>query len=184
MRFVTVTIANKRDQEITIHDSHIVDSPLVIPNKNAVDSFSSSTDVVFHEFSKSGKFERFTANNRKIHYPIRELCIYILFLMCSPFFTGDVTMSLHGEQLTIDGLVSARDGTYNPYIPIYDSQMGIAVHMPKGMYIDLAEMRLMYDSGKLPTYVTYVSNVNTDLTYEQSSSQLIVFLIETAIYPL
>lgn len=79
MRFVTVTISNKRDQEITIHDSHIVDSPLVIPNKNAVDSFSSSTDVVFHEFSKSGKVERYTANNRKIHYPIRELLIDVSF---------------------------------------------------------------------------------------------------------
>lgn len=106
------------------------------------------------------------------------------FFIYSPFFTGDVTLSLHGEQLTIDGLVSARDGTYNPYIPIYDSQMGIAVHMPKGMYIDLAEMGLMYDSGKLPTYVSYVSNVDTDLTYEDSSSQLVVFIIETAIYPL
>lgn len=102
----------------------------------------------------------------------------------SPFFTGNVNLSLNGEQLTIDGLVYARDGTYNPYIEIYDSQVGIAVHMPKGAYIDLAEMRLMYDAGKLPVYVTYVSNVDTDLTYEQSASQVVVFLVEAAIYPL
>ena len=93
-------------------------------------------------------------------------------------------LSLQGEALTIDGLVSARDGTYNPYLNIFDSQVGLVVTIPKGIYIDLAEMQLMYDSGKLPPYVTYTSHVNTDLTYEQSSSQCIVFLIETSIYPM
>lgn len=93
-------------------------------------------------------------------------------------------LSLQGEQLTIDGLVFARDGTYNPYLPIYDSQVGLAVHLPKGVYIDLAEMHLMYDSGKLPVFVTYVSHVDTDLSYEDSTSQLIVFMLEATIYPL
>ena len=111
-------------------------------------------------------------------------CKASLLLLTSPFFTGSVQLSLHGEQLTIDGLVSSRDGTYNPYIEIYDSQVGIGVLMPKGVYIDLAEMRLMYDSGKLPVYVSYVSNVDTDLTYEESTSQLVVFLMESSIYPL
>ena len=111
-------------------------------------------------------------------------CITLFLLLISPFFTGSVQLSLHGEQLTIDGLVTARDGTYNPYIEIYDSQVGIGVFMPKGVFIDLAEMRLMYDSGKLPVYVTYVSNVDTDLPYEESNSQLVVFLMEASIYPL
>ena len=34
--------------------------------------------------------------------------------------------------MTIDGLVSARDGTYNPYLNIFDSQVGLVVTIPKG----------------------------------------------------
>lgn len=79
MRYVTIQLNNRHNQEFTIYDAHIVDAPLVIPNKNQVDSFKSSTDVVFHEYGKSGKFERYTANHRHILYPIRELYIHSIF---------------------------------------------------------------------------------------------------------
>lgn len=49
-----------------------MDAPLIIPRKSQIDSFSSSTDVIFYEWNKEGKFDRFTANKRKILYPIRE----------------------------------------------------------------------------------------------------------------
>ena len=72
LRFVRFTLNNRRIQEFTLFDSHIVDAPLIIPRKSQIDSFSSSTDVIFYEWNKEGKFDRFTANKRKILYPIRE----------------------------------------------------------------------------------------------------------------
>ena len=73
IRYVTISIQSDRRQELTIYDSHIVDAPLVVPNKSQIDSVNTNVDVVFHEFGESGKFERFTANKRKIFTPQREL---------------------------------------------------------------------------------------------------------------
>lgn len=58
------------------------------------------------------------------------------------------------------------------------------MYLPKGVYVDLAEMKLMYDTGKIPAYFSYVTNVDTDLSYEASKPQIIVFVAEASIYPL
>lgn len=93
-------------------------------------------------------------------------------------------MDLTGEQLHVEGVLSARDGTYNPYVDIYDSRVAMVLFVPRGVYVDLAEMQLMYDSGKIPAFIAYDDFVDTDSTYEKSTSQLIVFIDEAGIYPL
>ena len=93
-------------------------------------------------------------------------------------------MSLNEEELQIEGYIFAKDGSYNPRYSIYDSQFAAALYVPRGVYVDLAEMQLMYDAGKLPLFVSYTSFVDTDLHYEQSHPQLIVFIADSQIYPL
>ena len=93
-------------------------------------------------------------------------------------------MDLKGEQLHLEGYISTQDGSYSPYLPIYDSRTATVMYLPKGVYVDLAEMKLMYDTGKIPAYFSYVTNVDTDLSYEASKPQIIVFVAEATIYPL
>ena len=161
-----------------------VPQPIVIPHKNDLDRLDSPVDVVFYELGREGNFERFTANKRKILYPERELCLLSADLMHSPFWTTETSMTLEKEQLHIEAYLSARDGTYNPYINIHDSKTATMLYLPRGVYVDLAEMQLMYDAGKLPLFVSYTDFVDTDASYEEAKPQVIVFIAESTIYPL
>ena len=73
---------------------------------------------------------------------------------------------------------------YNPYINIHDSKTATMLYLPRGVYVDLAEMQLMYDAGKLPLFVSYTDFVDTDASYEEAKPQVIVFIAESTIYPL
>ena len=50
--------------------------------------------------------------------------------------------------------------------------------------VELAELALMYQSGKIPAYIAYEAFVDTDAVYEQAGSQLLVLIAEASIYPL
>ena len=184
MRFLEMNLRIERSEELTIYDSHIVPSPLIVTHRSRLGTPASHVDVIFHEYNGDGTFSRYTANRHLLMYPERELCLSFVLLIYSPFWTGSVDMKLDGEQLHIEGYISTQDGTYNPYLPVYDSRTAMVMYLPRGVYIDLAEMKLMYDSGKIPAYFSYVTNVNTDLPYEEAQPQMIVFIAEATIYPL
>ena len=183
-RWVSLKLQSHRSSELEISDAHHVPQPIVIPHKNDLDRLDSPVDVVFYELGRDGNFERFIANKRKILYPERELCFSLADLMHSPFWTTETSMTLEGEQLHIEAYLSARDGTYNPYVNIYDSKTATMLYLPRGVYVDLAEMQLMYDAGKLPLFVSYTDFVDTDASYEEARPQVIVFIAESTIYPL
>ena len=93
-------------------------------------------------------------------------------------------MTLENEQLHIEAYLSASDGTYNPYVNIYDSKTATVLYLPRGVYVDLAEMQLMYDAGKIPSFVSYENFIDTDAPYEKAKPQIIVFIAEAQIHPL
>ena len=72
-RWVYLKVEGHRRKELEISDAHHVPQPILIPHKNKLDRLDSPVDVVFYEYGSEGKFERFTANKRKIQYPEREL---------------------------------------------------------------------------------------------------------------
>ena len=103
----------------------------------------------------------------------------------SPFWTGDIDLTLSPtDQLTISGLVSASSGTYNPRYPIYDSRTAMVLYLPRGVYVELAELALMRQAGKIPEYISYQEFVDTDACFEEAGAQLLVFIAEATIYPL
>lgn len=93
-------------------------------------------------------------------------------------------MSLENEQLHVEAYLSARDGTYNPYVNIYDSKAAAMLYLPRGVYVDLAELQLMYDAGKIPAFVSYTDFVDTDAPFEDAAPQIVVFIAESTIHPL
>ena len=95
-----------------------------------------------------------------------------------------MSMTLENEQLHIEAYLSASDGTYNPYVNIYDSKTATVLYLPRGVYVDLAEMQLMYDAGKIPSFVSYENFIDTDAPYEKAKPQIIVFIAEAQIHPL
>ncbi|KAK8830962.1 hypothetical protein WA577_003662 [Blastocystis sp. JDR] len=174
MRFVELTLLLHSYQDLHIYDAHYVSSPLVIPHISSYGKPDSHVDLIFHQHNDDYTISRYLPNGKRILYPEREF----------PFWTGDVKMDLKGEQLHLEGYISTQDGSYSPYLPIYDSRTATVMYLPKGVYVDLAEMKLMYDTGKIPAYFSYVTNVDTDLSYEASKPQIIVFVAEASIYPL
>ena len=107
--------------------------------------------------------------------------MYFSLFISSPFWSGSIDLSLSSsDQLTVTGTLSAQDGTYNPHYPIYDSRTGVVLYLPRGVYVELAELALMYQSGKIPAYIAYEAFVDT----EQAGSQLLVVIAEASIYPL
>ncbi len=111
--------------------------------------------------------------------------MYFSLFISSPFWSGSIDLSLSSsDQLTVTGTLSAQDGTYNPHYPIYDSRTGVVLYLPRGVYVELAELALMYQSGKIPAYIAYEAFVDTDAVYEQAGSQLLVLIAEASIYPL
>lgn len=184
LRFIEFTLLLQSYQELHTYDSHYVSSPLVIPHISKYSYPESHVDLIFHELNDDYTMSRYLANGKKILYPERELCDLFYNVMTSAFWTGEVKMDLKGEQLHIEGYISTQDGSYSPYLPIYDSRTAMVMYLPKGVYVDLAEMKLMYDTGKIPAYFSYVTNVDTDLSYEASKPQIIVFIAEATIYPL
>ena len=109
----------------------------------------------------------------------------IFILIISPFWTGQIDLSLSStDQLTISGLISASSGTYNPRYPIYDSRTAMVLYLPRGVYVELAELALMQQSGKIPDYISYQEFVDTDACFEEAGAQLLVFIAEATIYPL
>ena len=104
---------------------------------------------------------------------------------CSPFWTGSLDFDLSStDQLTISGPISAAAGTYNPRYTIYDSRTAMVLYLPRGVYVELAELALMYQAGKIPAYISYQEFVDTDACYEEAGPQLLVFIAEASIYPL
>lgn len=184
MRFVELTLLLHSYQDLHIYDAHYVSSPLVIPHISSYGKPDSHVDLIFHQHNDDYTISRYLPNGKRILYPERELCLYSSCITTSPFWTGDVKMDLKGEQLHLEGYISTQDGSYSPYLPIYDSRTATVMYLPKGVYVDLAEMKLMYDTGKIPAYFSYVTNVDTDLSYEASKPQIIVFVAEASIYPL
>ena len=103
----------------------------------------------------------------------------------SPLWTGSITLSLNAkDHLSITGYVSAQDGSYNPRYPIYDSRTATALYLPRGVFVDMAELRLMDMAGKIPPTVAYTSFVDTDAAMEEAGPQLLVFIAEATIYPM
>lgn len=106
-------------------------------------------------------------------------------MIYSPFWTGSIDLSLdRNDQLTVSGTLSAQDGTYNPRYPIYDSRTGIVLYIPRGLYVELGELVLMSQSGKIPPYISYQSFIDTDASFEEAGAQVLVFIADASIYPL
>ena len=111
--------------------------------------------------------------------------MYFSLFISSPFWSGSIDLSLSSsDQLTVTGTLSAQDGTYNPHYTIYDRRTGVVLYLTRGVYVELAELALMYQSGKIPAYIAYEACVDTDAVYEQAGSQLLVLIAEASIYPL
>lgn len=145
----------------------------------------SEVDLIIYEVGEKGKITRTTASGRKVLYAEREQSALFFLFICSPFWSGTIDLSLSSsDQLTVSGTLSAQDGTYNPHYPIYDSRTGVVLFLPRGVYVELAELALMYQSGKIPAYIAYEAFVDTDAVYEQSGSQLLVLIADASIYPL